>query len=68
MESREQLSLEQQFELRLFEDQVRNLSLEEAQELLIRLRETMAIQANTFRDILKEAWGIGQDYSRTAEY
>ena len=33
------MPLEQQFELRRFEDQVRHLSREEAQELLIQLRE-----------------------------
>jgi hypothetical protein len=68
MPSNEQLSLEQQFELRLFADQVRNLSLEEAQELLIQLRESMVIQANTFRDIIKESWGINQDLTSVLEY
>jgi hypothetical protein len=68
MPSNEQLSLEQQFELRLFADQVRNLSLEEAQELLIQLRESMVIQANTFRDIIKESWGINQGLASVLEY
>ncbi len=68
MNSNEQLSLEQQFELRLFADQVRDLSLEEAQELLIRLRESMVIQANTFQDIIKASWGIGQDLASVLEY
>ncbi|NJL45738.1 MAG: NblA-related protein [Leptolyngbyaceae cyanobacterium SM2_3_12] len=68
MDSQTQLSLEQQFELRLFEAQVKSLSLEEAQELLIDLRESMVIQANTFKDIIKESWGIGEDITKVLEY
>lgn len=60
MDIRQQLPLEQQFELAVFENQVRQLSQEEAQELLIQLREAMLHQTTTFREILKEAWGIGQ--------
>lgn len=60
MNIREQLPLEQQFELRVFEKQVAQLSQEDAQELLVALREQMLYQATTFREILKESWGIGQ--------
>ncbi len=67
MDQHQNISLEQQFELRKFEDQVRNLSREEAQELLVRLRESMLIQANTFKDIIKESWGIGKDFSEILE-
>ncbi|NJL48134.1 MAG: NblA-related protein [Leptolyngbyaceae cyanobacterium SM2_5_2] len=68
MDTNQPLSLEQQFELRLFADQVRNLSLEESQELLIQLRESMLVQANTFREIIKDSWGIGQDLATVLEY
>jgi hypothetical protein len=61
MNIREQLPLEQQFELQVFEGQVRELSQQEAQELLIHLRETMLYQTTTFRELLKEAWGIGKN-------
>ncbi|MBW4618923.1 MAG: NblA/ycf18 family protein [Cyanosarcina radialis HA8281-LM2] len=61
MNIRQQLPLEQQFELQVFEGQVRELSQQEAQELLIHLRETMLFQTTTFRELLKEAWGIGKD-------
>ena len=66
MNVRQQLSLEQQFELQVFEDQVRQLSQEDAQDLLIRLREAMMYQAATFREVLKEAWGLekGIDVAR----
>jgi hypothetical protein len=65
MNIRQQLPLEQQFELRVFEGQVRQLSQEEAHELLIQLREAMLHQTTTFREILKEAWGIGKNVDIT---
>ncbi len=67
MDPRQNMPLEQQFELRKFEDQVRQLSREEAQELLVQLRESMLLQANTFKEIIKESWGIGQDLSEIME-
>lgn len=60
MDIRQELPLEQQFELRVFEEQVRELSQEDAHDLLVKLRETMLYQAKTFREILKETWGIEQ--------
>jgi hypothetical protein len=60
MDIRQQLPLEQQFELKVFESQVRQLSQEESHELLIQLREAMLHQTTSFREILKKAWGIGQ--------
>lgn len=67
MDPRKNMPLEQQFELRKFEEQVRQLSREEAQELLVDLRESMLLQANTFKDIIKESWGIGKDFSEMFE-
>lgn len=67
MDSRHTMPLEQQFELRKFEEQVRQLSREEAQDLLVQLRESMLIQANTFKDIIKESWGIGKDFREMIE-
>ena len=58
MNVREQLSLEQQFELKAFEQQVEQLSHEDAQMLLVKLKELMLFQNASFREILKEAWGI----------
>ncbi|NEP61570.1 MAG: NblA-related protein [Symploca sp. SIO2G7] len=58
MDVREQLSLEQQFELRAFEQQVKQLSHKDAQLLLVRLKELMLFQNASFREILKDAWGI----------
>lgn len=55
---RQELPLEQQFELQVFEQQVRQLSQEDAHDLLVKLREAMLYQSTTFREILKESWGI----------
>lgn len=60
MNIRQQLPLEQQFELQVFETQVQQLNQEDAQALLVQLREAMLYQATTFREILKETWGIEQ--------
>lgn len=65
MDIRHQLPLEQQFELQVSEAQVRRLSQEEAHELLIQLREAMLHQTTTFREILKEAWGIDKNVDVT---
>lgn len=61
MSIRQNLPLEQQFELQVFESEVQNISLEDARELLVRLRENMLYQTTTFRAILKESWGIGDN-------
>ncbi|MFM7529728.1 MAG: NblA/ycf18 family protein [Nodosilinea sp.] len=65
MNIRQQLPLEQQFELRVFESQVQQLSQEEAHELLIQLQEAMLHQKTAFREILKEVWGIGKNVDIT---
>ena len=52
MDIRQELPLEQQFELQVFEQQVRSLSQEDAQDLLVRLKESMLYQSTTFREIL----------------
>jgi hypothetical protein len=67
MNLRQQLSLEQQFELTVFENQVRQLSQPEAQALLVKLREAMLFQNTTFRELLKEAWGLDQNIDLTFE-
>lgn len=60
MDIRKELPLEQQFELQVFETQVQTLSQEDAQMLLVQLKEAMLYQTTTFREILKETWGIGK--------
>lgn len=67
MNIRQKLPLQQQFELQLFERQVQQLSKEDAQALLIQLREAMLYQATSFREILKETWDIGEGVDLDSE-
>lgn len=53
------LSLEQQFTLRSFEDQVKGMSREQAQEFLVKLYRQMMQQENMYKEVIKHEWGIG---------
>lgn len=59
------LTVEQQFELKVFESEVRQLSQQDAQALLIQLRGSMMQQKTAFREMLKDAWGIGKGLDAT---
>ena len=54
----EQLSLEQEFNLRKFADQVRTLSPEQAQDLSLELYRRMMLKDNLYEELLKDYWGI----------
>ena len=54
----EKLSLEQEFNLRKFADQVRTLSSEQAQDLSLELYRQMMLKDNLYEDLLQEFWGI----------
>jgi|APDOM4702015248_1054824.scaffolds.fasta_scaffold730871_1 hypothetical protein len=56
MKYSEQLSLEQKFNLRRFADQVRTLSLEQAQDLSIELYQLMMLKDNMYEEMLKDYW------------
>ena len=53
----EQLSLEQQFNLRRFADWVQTLYREEAQSLSIELYRRIVIEDKTYEDFLEYCWG-----------
>lgn len=53
-----QLSLEQKFNIRSFETQVRAMSHEQAQEFLIKLYEQMLVKDNMYQDFIRHQWGI----------
>lgn len=55
------LSIEQQFNLRTFSDQVRRMSREQAQEFLIKLHEQMMLRENMYQSFLKHDWGLDSD-------
>jgi hypothetical protein len=58
MNQSEDLSLEQEFNLRLFADLVQNLTPEQAKEFLVELNREMMIKDNLYRDLLKQYMGI----------
>ena len=58
MKDSEQLSLEQEFDLRIFADRVRNLTSEEAQGLSIELYRRMMLKDNLYEELLQDYWGI----------
>ena len=58
MKNSEQLSLEQEFNLRIFADQVRTLSPDQVQDLSIELYRRMMLKDNMYEELLKDYWGI----------
>ncbi len=52
------LSLEQQFNIKSFENEVKSLNHEQALEFLVKLYEQMLRKENMYRDFLKYQWGI----------
>ncbi len=54
----EQLSLEQEFELRRLTTQVRTLSEEQAQDLSLELYRQMMLKDNLYQELLRDYWGI----------
>lgn len=53
-----ELTLEQQFSIRSFETQVRQMSREQAQDFLVELYEQMMMRENMYRHFLKQQWGL----------
>ena len=53
------LTLEQEFNLKVFAERVENLSPEQAKEFLVELNRQMMIRENLYRDLLKQYMGIG---------
>ena len=53
-----QLSLEQEFKLKRFADQVKLMSREQAQELLIELHRQMMIKEKMYQHFLLHEWNL----------
>ncbi|MGF1492825.1 MAG: NblA/ycf18 family protein [Microcoleaceae cyanobacterium] len=62
-----QLSLEQQFELRAFEQKIQDLDEAGAKQLLVTLYRSKMVQGNTLQSILRDAWGIDKDIREVLE-
>ncbi|MEH2255106.1 NblA/ycf18 family protein [Nostoc sp.] len=55
------LSLEKEFSLRTFADQVQQMSREQAQEFLLMLYKQMIIREMTYQELLKHQWELDSD-------
>lgn len=53
-----ELSLEQQFRQRSFEDLVSQLSLEQAQDMLVELHMQMLCKDKMYQQMLKDKWAF----------
>jgi hypothetical protein len=53
-----ELSLEQQFNLRSFKSQVSNMTLDQAQGFLVELYEQMMVRDTLYKKVIKHQWGI----------
>ena len=58
MNSPIQLTLEQQFTIRSFATQVKDMSHEQAQDFLVKLYEQMVLREATYKELLKHQWGL----------
>lgn len=56
-----ELSLEQEFSLRAFADQVQYMSHEQAQEFLVILYHEMMVKDMMYREILQQSWSLESD-------
>ncbi|HEY9826704.1 MAG TPA: NblA/ycf18 family protein [Stenomitos sp.] len=54
-----QLSMEQEFSIRSFADQVQHLSREEAQDFLVNLYRQMVMKETMYKHFLAQEWGLG---------
>lgn len=53
-----ELSLEQQFTLHSFANEVEKMSREQAQDFLVQLYREMLVRENLYKDTLKHQWGL----------
>ncbi|OWY64565.1 phycobilisome degradation family protein [cyanobacterium TDX16] len=53
-----ELSIEQEFSIRSFANQVQQMSREQAQEFLIVLHRQMIIQKTIYQEFLKHEWHL----------
>jgi Phycobilisome degradation protein nblA len=60
------LSLEQQFNIRSFEHQVKDMSHAQAQEFLVDLYRQMVLRENSYKSLLKQQWGMEEPNQQAA--
>jgi hypothetical protein len=49
-----ELTLEQQFQMKLFENSIENISLEQAQSLLLDVSKLLMVKDNVIRSLIKQ--------------
>ncbi|MBC7971382.1 MAG: NblA/ycf18 family protein [Verrucomicrobia bacterium] len=58
-----ELTLDQLFSLRLFTDQVQQMSREQAQAFLIEQYKQMLLQKTLYQELLKQEWKLGLGFA-----
>ena len=66
MSKSSELSLEQQFSIRSFEHQVKDMNHAQTQEFLVNLYTQMMMQENSYKNLLKHQWGMDEPSQRAA--
>ena len=61
-----ELSLEQQFSIRSFEHQVKDMNHAQTQEFLVNLYTQMMMQENSYKNLLKHQWGMDEPSQQAA--
>jgi len=56
-----ELTLEQEFNLRSFSDQVQKMSREQAQEFLLAQYRYMMVRETIYQELLKHEWNLDQN-------
>jgi hypothetical protein len=58
MDKHTELTIEQQFSIASFQQQVTNMSHEQTQKMLVELYRNMIVQETIFKDLIKKKWNI----------
>lgn len=58
MSNQNHLSLEQEFSLKKVSNQIKALSPQQAQELIVELQRQIMIKDNLYKKLIKHEWGI----------
>ena len=66
MSKSSELSLEQQFSVRSFEHQVKDMNHAQTQEFLVNLYTQMMMQENSYKNLLKHQWGMDEPSQQAA--
>ncbi len=61
------LSLEQEFQKRVFAERVQELSKEQAQELAIELYKQIMLKENLYKDFIKNELGFGPSRKKSGQ-